>query len=584
MRDVVQGSFRGGSLRPSVPHVAQGRTARTAGPALSLPPALACSMGQGGQRLPAAVQRKMETAFGTSFDDVRVHVGREAPAIGALAFTCGNHLYFAPGQYDPQAPHGQRLLGHELAHVVQQRAGRVRNPSGCGIAIIQEPGLEAEAERMGLRAASMPAPATHSAARPGPPRAQGSSGIQCKPVKLRDTDKDDREYLALIDDYERLQQYLTDSRHYLPALAALNKEVEEQIKTGDAKRALSKVLLRREQQHGINLQGAPIYTSGLSGADFNRMLKEGVIPKDVGELSRHGEQTHRIQWYIILWNMYGGFRTTDSGRNGFTYSARELLIRSTKVQVPKKNFPTRLDRGANVWHALFDMALDSTVSRDRRSNWREDVVTSADLLGGALHGESSHMANRIMGVQDDEDWQATGRELRRAAPTVSKLLGQNYAKRLKSETEHGEDLHLRRYHRKKLESGFYVEPTWSKGGILIRNPSVKEKAEVGWSTKGLYFTYLGHLLFNSKWDQEGTGFLSLWNKTPDGVVKMRDAHRAGRYWDIFMIAEEKLRANDSNRSPLVRDLYEVLVKIWSSPWQTLNSKLRELGSWDISRR
>jgi hypothetical protein len=151
--DVVQGSFRGGPPRPSVPHIAQGRAARTTGPTLSLPPALAGSMRQGGQPLPAAVQRKMETAFGSSFGDVRVHVGREAPSIGALAFTCGNHLYFAPGQYDPQSPHGQRLLGHELAHVVQQRAGRVRNPLGSGIAIIQEPGLEAEAERMGLRAA-----------------------------------------------------------------------------------------------------------------------------------------------------------------------------------------------------------------------------------------------------------------------------------------------------------------------------------------------------------------------------------------------------------------------------------------------
>jgi len=111
-----------------------------------------------GQRLPETVQRKMESLFGTRFDDVRIHVGPQPSAIGALAFTHGSDLYFAPGQYDPQTPRGQRLLGHELTHVVQQRTGRARNPFGSGVAVLQDPALEAEAERMGLRAAIPQAP------------------------------------------------------------------------------------------------------------------------------------------------------------------------------------------------------------------------------------------------------------------------------------------------------------------------------------------------------------------------------------------------------------------------------------------
>jgi Domain of unknown function (DUF4157) len=110
-----------------------------------------------GQRLPEAVQRKMESFFGVDFSGVRVHVGAEAPSIGALAFTIGSDLYFAPGQYNPASPHGQRLLGHELTHVVQQRAGRVRNPFGSGTAVVQDAALESEAERMGQRAAAAPA-------------------------------------------------------------------------------------------------------------------------------------------------------------------------------------------------------------------------------------------------------------------------------------------------------------------------------------------------------------------------------------------------------------------------------------------
>ena len=47
----------------------------------------------------------------------------------------------------PETIQGQQLLGHELAHVVQQRAGRARNPLGSGLAVVQDRALEAEADR-----------------------------------------------------------------------------------------------------------------------------------------------------------------------------------------------------------------------------------------------------------------------------------------------------------------------------------------------------------------------------------------------------------------------------------------------------
>ena len=128
------------------------------GHAFALPTTFALRPRGSGQPLPEAVQRKMEAFFKADFSDVRVHVGTEATSIGAFAFTRGSDLYFAPGQYNPQSVPGQRLLGHELAHVVQQRAGRVRNPMGAGVAVVQDPALEAEADRMGMQAASAPLP------------------------------------------------------------------------------------------------------------------------------------------------------------------------------------------------------------------------------------------------------------------------------------------------------------------------------------------------------------------------------------------------------------------------------------------
>ena len=105
----------------------------------------------GGRELPEAVREKMEAAFGVSFRSVRVLVGPEAPAIGALAFARGEQLFFAPGQYDPLSPSGQELLGHELAHVVQQRAGRVRADAGSDLNT--DSSLEREADIAGAAAA-----------------------------------------------------------------------------------------------------------------------------------------------------------------------------------------------------------------------------------------------------------------------------------------------------------------------------------------------------------------------------------------------------------------------------------------------
>jgi len=116
----------------------------------------------GGQPIPDQVRAKMESAFGMDFSDVRVHVGQEAASIGAIAYTWGTNIHFAPGQYNPHTIQGQKLLGHELWHVVQQKSGRVNNPFGSGVAVVQDHALEAEADRMGIKAAMTALVQTHT--------------------------------------------------------------------------------------------------------------------------------------------------------------------------------------------------------------------------------------------------------------------------------------------------------------------------------------------------------------------------------------------------------------------------------------
>ena len=82
------------------------------------------SLSSGGQPLPNEVRNFYEPRFGYDFSNVKVHTdsiaSKSAQSINALAYTSGNNIVFNNGQYSPGTDSGKRLLGHELAHVVQQ--------------------------------------------------------------------------------------------------------------------------------------------------------------------------------------------------------------------------------------------------------------------------------------------------------------------------------------------------------------------------------------------------------------------------------------------------------------------------------
>lgn len=128
-----------------------------------------------GRPLPRAVAERMEESLGHDFSAVRVHQGPEAESLGALAFTRGEQIHFAPGTFRPESYQGRRLLAHELAHVVQQRARRVAVPAGPGPPVNDDPALEAEADRLGERAARG-APAVGRSAPAGGPATGTAAG------------------------------------------------------------------------------------------------------------------------------------------------------------------------------------------------------------------------------------------------------------------------------------------------------------------------------------------------------------------------------------------------------------------------
>ena len=99
----------------------------TAGP--TAPSGLAASLDRasrgGGRPLSPDTRRFMEARFGHDFGTVRIHADRIAGDLAhqvrARAFTIGNRIFFASGEFQPDRTSGKHLLAHELTHVVQQR-------------------------------------------------------------------------------------------------------------------------------------------------------------------------------------------------------------------------------------------------------------------------------------------------------------------------------------------------------------------------------------------------------------------------------------------------------------------------------
>lgn len=87
-----------------------------------------------GQPLDRAARRFMEPRFNHNFSHVRVHTdaraAQSARALNARAYTLGRDVVFGAGEFAPGTASGNRLLAHELTHVLQQTGthGASRSP------------------------------------------------------------------------------------------------------------------------------------------------------------------------------------------------------------------------------------------------------------------------------------------------------------------------------------------------------------------------------------------------------------------------------------------------------------------------
>jgi hypothetical protein len=124
-----------------------------------VPPVVRQVLAQRGRPLEPGVRTFMEARFGYDFSRVQVHVDAQAAesarAVNALAYTAGQKVVFGAGQYAPGIGAGQKLLAHELAHVVQQETLGTPPPQAFQLGLPDDP-LERQAERAASLASGAP--------------------------------------------------------------------------------------------------------------------------------------------------------------------------------------------------------------------------------------------------------------------------------------------------------------------------------------------------------------------------------------------------------------------------------------------
>ena len=150
-----------------------------------------------GRALDTRTRAVMERRFGHDFGQVRVHVDARAAAsaraVDASAFTVASGVVFGAGRYAPETAIGQRLLVHELSHVVQQ----------AGAPDISAPLTLDGQDDVGEQEARKAAEAVASAAPRAVVRARVLPSVQRAPPR-----NDDPIHAPLIEDFRR--------RHGLP--------------------------------------------------------------------------------------------------------------------------------------------------------------------------------------------------------------------------------------------------------------------------------------------------------------------------------------------------------------------------------
>lgn len=175
--------------------------------------------------------------------------------------------------------------------------------------------------------------------------------------------------------------------------AALNDKKAPK-RDSDFQKLLTKSLSKFERAHSFVVPDKPpVFAGFVFGNVFKETVKARMHFKDVGAGARHGEYTHRIQWYVLT--KAGALTSVNPSDAGHVYGGIHRWLnkrRSDRQQL------------IQLWNYMFDMAADAVDETDFRSPERfNDWLTGpADenvcpLLRGFLRSRRTKRQEYNMG-------------------------------------------------------------------------------------------------------------------------------------------------------------------------------------------
>jgi hypothetical protein len=278
-----------------------------------------------GRPLDSVHRGRMESAFGRSFADVRLHTDASAAALSrdlsAHAFTVGNHVAFAHDQYRPGTPAGDALLAHELAHVVQQQGAAPRPPTlGPGARAAAED--DADRSALGTVGALWGTPEEAARLRHSPRARTHLSLSRCSADTSKISDATLQAYLAQLDKTGKIENASDSDTKARAIVERWRKGGSDFVLT-----ARRKALLIQEMQKGATTTDEEEAILDLLYRSYNFELKimstEGGLTVASLESDFGSKNTDRLQQFF----------------NGRFHGGRDALLAGT---VDPMDFPREL--------------------------------------------------------------------------------------------------------------------------------------------------------------------------------------------------------------------------------------------------
>lgn len=328
------------------------------------------NLDKSGQKKKAVLQ-KMSTAFNEDFSNVSINENSsKAKELNALAFTQGDTISFAPGQYDPNSQKGQELLGHELTHVVQQRENRVQPTTQAKKSPVNDDmTLEKEADDRGKEAAQKVSESRTSVSEVKRPKQANSSIMQFR-----------------LPTFTNLETVFKDATLSIPESTVI--------------RMISTALLRMKQRDQL-LISDPV-------PDIVKRIfpSSGVVVQS--EFEKAVNVSDRNSIYQSVLDTDAPIKAADRTKlkAAMTWAVEICRLTPTMTKQLQRVFGTKVNEAKSIYKSAGD-----ELNRLKSSDALMDVSVNTDYnmddeamgLGGWASGNIMHLEAEVAQVQNEKD-------------------------------------------------------------------------------------------------------------------------------------------------------------------------------------